>query len=1404
MSTVEDRIVQMRFENSQFQRGASQTMSMLDRLKAKLNFSGASKGLNDINAAAGKTNLQPLATSVEGVNSKFLALTTVAVTALSMITSRAIEAGAALASSFTVRPIIDGLQEYETNLNSIQTILANTGLEGEKGLGKVEKALDELNHYSDQTIYNFSEMARNIGTFTAAGVDLDTSTNAIKGIANLAAVSGSNSQQASTAMYQLSQALAAGKVSLMDWNSVVNAGMGGKVFQESLKETARVHGVAVDDIIKDAGSFRDSLQKGWITGEILTETLSKFTGDLSEAQLKTMGYNEEQIKGIVKMGQTATDAATKVKTMSQLISTIQESLTSGWAQSFELLFGDFNEARDLFTSINDVIGGAIGESAKARNSMISDWKELGGRQDLIDGLSNAFKALAQVFGVIKDAFREIFPATTGAQLAEITANFLKFTEGLKMGADTANDLKRTFAGVFAVFGIAWEVVKGLVGVIFDLVGVTGKASGGVLEFTGSLGDFLVALHDAIKNGGLLNGFFEALGAVLALPIKLLGGLGELLSGLFSGFDTDKADQATGALDRFHSRIEDAGSLWNGFVRMLQRVQEFLTPFFEGLVEAFGGLGDALVEGLGSGEFSGVLDAINTGLFAALTLLFKKFLDDGIGLNIGGDIAEGIADTFGTLTDTLKAMQTQIQAKTLLLIAGAVAVLTASVVALSMIDSKKLQKALIALTVGFAQLLVAMAILTKIAGSGGFLILPVLAGSMILLSTAVLILTAAVKNLSSLSWEELLKGLAGVAALLLGIVGLSVGLQGAAGGMMRVGLAMIPLATGIYILSSAVKNFGSMSWNDLVKGLVGMAGALGLIAGALYLFPPHMLAQAASLVLIGVALKSIGNVMKSLSALSWEEIAKGLVGVGGSLAIIAGAMYLFPPHMLAISAGLIAVGVALGSISDAVIAMAALSWEEIAKGLVALGGSLLILAGGLYLMSGALGGAAALVVAAGALAILAPVLAALGEMEWMEIVKGLAALAGVFAVLGAAGYLLAPVTIVILGLGAAVALLGAGVALLGAGVLALTTAFSILVATGAAGVGVMTAYLVAMIGLIPAALKSFGEGIVAFANAIGNGTVAFTKAFSAIITAILNAIIKATPKVGQLMMVLMQTLLKVIRANTPAVINTAIFLILSMLSAMGKHVGKMADLATTFMVRFMNALGRNAPKLANAGADLIIDLVNAIARTIDSRSDELGRAGGRLGVAIVKGMAKGILGGQSEVIGAAVDMASGALSAAKNFLGIESPSKEFFAVGKFSSEGAALGMKAYAPMVEKAAEEVGRGALDTIRMTMSRVGDEMSTTVDMDPTITPVLDLAQLTKDASQIAQLLGVDSISASVSFGQASDISSNRDPFDDEPPTPPTPPPAPTFIQNNNSPKALSEIDIYRNTKNLLSTLKE
>lgn len=421
-TTIDEKVVEMRFDNKDFEEKTKNTVSLLEKLKASLKLDGAAKGFDNVNAAAKNVNLNPLSSSVEGLKLKFSAMEVVAVTALSNITTSAMAAGKNLINAFTFEPVMSGFKEYETQINAVQTILANTSSKGTT-LEQVNAALDELNHYADLTIYNFTEMTRNIGTFTAAGIDLDTSVSAIQGIANLAAVSGSTSLQASTAMYQLSQALAAGTVKLQDWNSVVNAGMGGQVFQDALKETARVHGIAVDEMIEDEGSFRESLKKGWITADVLTETLSKFTksgvneyiaensdltaeavqkmreeaeaaGDgavnydkLAAAIAKKSSMSEDEIKQLIQMSDTAEDAATKVKTFSQLMDTLKEAAQSTWTQTWEIIVGDFEEAKEFYTKLSDFFSGIINKSGEARNNLLeaalgaksvsmSDWEQL--------------------------------------------------------------------------------------------------------------------------------------------------------------------------------------------------------------------------------------------------------------------------------------------------------------------------------------------------------------------------------------------------------------------------------------------------------------------------------------------------------------------------------------------------------------------------------------------------------------------------------------------------------------------------------------------------------------------------------------------------------------------------------------------------------------------------------------------------------------------------------------------------------------------------------------------------------------------------------------------------------------------------------------------------------------------
>ena len=507
MSSVDNRIVRMQFENNQFESNAKVSLSTLDRLKKALNFDSSVKGLNELDKTAKSFSMSGVASALQTISSRFTNLGIIGVTALQRITNAAITTGTQMLKSLSLDPIMTGFSEYETKINAITTILTNTASKGTT-LEDVNEALAELNTYADQTIYNFAEMTRNIGTFTAAGVDLDTAVSSIKGIANLAAGSGSSAQQAATAMYQLSQAIAAGRVSLMDWNSVVNAGMGGEMFQNALKETAKQMGIIVDE----GKPFRETLQDGWLTADVLTATLTKFAEDES----------------LVK-------AATQVKTFTQLIDTMRESVQSGWATSWEYIIGTRDEAAETLTAISDAFNNLIGPVTDARNEMLKFWHDNGGRDALIEGLANAFNGLLSVLRPIHDAFRNVFPAMTGERLVELTEGFRDLTENFKIGENTARKLQNVFESIFSVFKVGIDVVSGLVKTFFNLVGNLSPVFDGILSIASAFGSFISKGTEAITTSGAINKVFEGIGSAFDfLGDKLRSGsdsLGKILAGL---------------------------------------------------------------------------------------------------------------------------------------------------------------------------------------------------------------------------------------------------------------------------------------------------------------------------------------------------------------------------------------------------------------------------------------------------------------------------------------------------------------------------------------------------------------------------------------------------------------------------------------------------------------------------------------------------------------------------------------------------------------------------------------------------------------------------------------------------------------------------------------------------------
>lgn len=1248
-TTVDERVVEMRFDNKQFERNIQTSLSSLDKLKKSLNLEGAAKGLETVNDAANKCsgNMSPLSNAVETVRVRFSALEVMAITALQNITNSALAAGKNLVSAFTIDPIKTGFEEYETQINAVQTILANTSSKGTT-LDQVNNALDELNHYADMTIYNFTEMTRNIGTFTAAGVDLDTSVAAIKGIANLAAVSGSNSQQASTAMYQLSQALAAGTVKLQDWNSVVNAGMGGQVFQDALKETAKVHGIAIDEMIKDEGSFRETLSKGWLTSDILTETLAKFTGDLNEDQLRTMGYADDQIKSIMEMGKTANDAATKVKTFTQLFDTLKEAAQSGWTQSWEIIVGDFEEAKELLTEVSDTFSAVINASADARNKMLQDWKDLGGRTMMIEAVKNVFEGLVSVVKPVREAFHEIFPPMTGKQLADITERVRDLTAKFKMGEESSKNLKNTFKGVFAVLDIVGQAFKAVAGGVGELIGLFLPAGNGVLSLTGSFGEYLVKLDETVKKTDVFGKAVSTVVDIVKTAITFVKTAGEKVKefGKAAGekFDFPGFELFHSFLERVHDRMaqigDGAGKMKSGvivafemmgealekckFLKVMEALWIAVKVIAGGIADAVGTMMGTLAEKLGNADFSGVLDILNSIAVGGIAVSISKY-----------GVLEGVTRILDGVRGCFEAYQTNLKAGTLLKIGAAIALLAGSIVAISLIDSDKLSASLGAITVLFANLLGAMAIFNKISSDTGKVSKACTA--MIAMSVAVSILAGALKKVSDLDWGELARGLVGIAGLTAIVVASSKAMasgqkqvmKGATSliifgvaikilasackdlsrlqwdelgrGLTGVGVLfaeiavflrvakfngkMISTATGIVILSaamkvlaSACKDFGQMEWSEIGKGLAGIGGLLAELAVFTNLAgnAKHVMSTGVALIAIGAAMKIFASAVKDFGQLQWDEIGRGLTAMGGALAEVAIAVNLMPKNMIGIGTGLVIVGGALEIIANCMSKFGGMQWEEIGRGLTVMGGALAELAISLNFMKGTLGGSAALLVASGALAVLAPVLSILGALSWEAIAKGLISIAGAFTIIGVAGAVLTPLVPTILALSGAFALIGVGVLTIGAGLLAagtglsaLAIGFTALATAGAAGATAIVAALTVIV-------TGIAGLIPAVLTKVGEGIIAICKVIAA-----------RAPAIGEAVKAVVLTLIDVFVSCVPQLADGALQLVVGVLAALVTYTPQIVDLAFKFLIGILEGIASNLPSLIKAGVDVLV-------------------------------------------------------------------------------------------------------------------------------------------------------------------------------------------------------------------------
>ncbi len=1499
-TTIEREIVQMVFEAKEFRKGIRESIEELADLKKSFEMDSAQRSMADLQKSS-DIDFSVMADGISSINAKMSLMGIAAAAVIANIATSILSMGKSLADSLLLTPLKQGMQEYETQLNAVQTILANTKKAGTT-LEDVTVALDELNTYADLTIYNFTQMVDSIGKFTTAGVDLDTSVAAIKGIANAAALSGANANQAATAMYQLSQAISSGTVRLQDWMSVENASMGGQIFRDSLIETARMHGTAVDAMIEKNGSFRASLSEGWLSSEILLDTLAKFTGDLTDEQLRSIGYTEEQIEGILELGQMANDAATKVKTLTQLKDTMAEALGSGWSQTWAIVLGDFNEAKELWGAVANFFGDIIAESSDARNELLAEWKAFGGRGIAIKAFFNILEAGKNILSVIGEAFGDIFRSLNAFDLLRITVAFLVFSQKLKMASTHLNRFKNFIRGIAAAFDIVLMVAKAVIKPIAEFVKTLIPGSDSVLDLASnvgmavtrfrefaietdlfdnivanvirSVGDFIKQLRELVDSffdlevvndvvewmRGLERGDFvkvwrtilNVLMAVLA-PFYLLALAArnlyieivklEVVQRIIEYFRSISWEGIKNAFAGIADGIEDIvnnvknSELVGKFIELFQtfdgrRISQFFADAKEnfkelgGIVstvrEAFGGLGvdtegltsgisdigatisealgkilDYLIDNAKNVDYAQLFDIINKGLLAGLILSIRSVFKKGfLGNLFGEDLEEGVGDILESMEGTLTSFQNNIRADTLQKIAIAIAVLAGSIFLMTLIDSTKLALATGAIVV----------MLTALFGAAGAMRLikttDAIKGAVAIvgLSIALSIAAIALRAVSGLDPEELERGLTamavGLAALVVSMNALST--KGGGKGLLKTIGILVGLGVALLILSLAISRFGEMDPDVLAQGLAGISASLALLVTSMVILSKlgdkKMLSAAAAIIVMSAALIVLGVSVSSFGEMDVDTLIQGLESIG----IVLGGFAIFsrlvrPGGMIQAAAGITIMSGALLIMAMAVKSFAAISWDELLRGLVGMGVALLLLVLAANAMSGALAGAAAMIIMSIAVLAIAGALKLLSTLSWEELALALVALAATFIILGLAGAILTPVVPTLLLLGVAMLLIGVGAALMGLGLLLAATGLVALAGSAAAIAAAIGVVGGAIIELLPKIAVAIVEALAAFLATMAEKMPIIIESMHTIILGMIKAVSELIPDIVVVILEMILAILTAISERLPDLIQAGYDILLAFLNGIGDNIADVIAAGLRVLTEFIAGIEDGIPDLVDQAFSLMLTFLEAIADSIEEYMPKIVDAGIRIGEGIVDGLVQAIVGGLGAVAGAVTSLARSALEALRNVFLNESPSRATYKIAKNVVQGFVNGINDNVKEVKTAFKDLGREAQKGITPLIQTLSEDMA----FSPIITPVLDLNNfdagvvMLNKAFNNSRVLAELSYSGQLTSGEEESIAGANGSDSGV-----------TFIQNNYSPKALDRETIYRQTMTQVARL--
>ena len=1215
MSNIENEVVSITFDNDGFEKGVGEVLTSLDSLRESIDNQNYGEAFAGIEEAANNIDISGIDSAINSIDSKFSALGAVAFTAIQQVTSSAVDAARSMFDR-TLGQIISGGQARYLAIEQARFRFQGLGQDVEASM---QSALEAVRG----TAYGLDEAATLAAAFGGAGTLMGQDlTEALRGVAGVSSVFGQNFAEIGSIFQDVA---AKGTLTGAHLFSFTSRGIG------MAQQLGRAWGMSVQEV-------EEAASNGEITFERFAATVYDLFGDQATRANETYSGSLDNLHaamnrvGEALLGPRLEATRNVFNALAPKIDEVKEALLP------------LVELWKVFVNIQAIKTINFLDSINVRTleKLVPTIKRI---------FTNLYSAIGSFLRPIKEAFREIFPAASYRDLQKVAGAIRRFTKSLELSSSTANKVKRIFAGVFAVVRIGWEVFKGIVGVIMDVVRALMPVGGGFLSAGASIGDFLVYLKEVLVDGRGIADFFDAVGKKLAEFItafrnsQFISAFGDAISSaadaiadLF-GAGRDGAQGLDGDLGRVGQRFDQflgiltaaAGAIGAAF----SGIVDFLQPALDWLLDTFGSLGSKIAEAMGDGDFNAVLDIINTGLFGGIVGLFWKFLRDGATIDLTGGTMTAITESFEALTGTLEAMQLQLKAGALEKIAKAVAILTVSIVALSLIDSAALTKALAAIAVGFTELGAVMYGFSKLGLSsiGGVPGLIGLASAMVIIAGSMILMSIAAFLFSRLDTDELIRGLAGLGTSLLGLAVVAKSMARTAPELIVTGGAILAIAGAVFILGLATAIFAKMQWDTLLRGLFGVATGLTGLTLAMRFIPADAGAKAPSLLALGFSLIAISKAVEKMGDLEWDQIAKGLIGLGAAL----GGIVLVANEMTGSVAGAFAIGIislALIGLAYALKQFGEMSWGQMISGLLGMAAALIIV-GGLGVILGALSeflilGALALIPMVFALGLLANVVEHFGQIGFGEFFKALLFMALGLVAVAAASVLLLPAAPAIALFGAALLVFGAGLALVGAGIYLAAKGIETFAAISSEGIASLREVLMTLIRLIPDLATELAEGLIAFLMVLVDHTPELVEGLQAILSSLFTAITELAPQWGEALMALIRSGLDVIVSMAPELFQAGFTLLLDFLRGVAENIPAICAAAANIVRALLGCIIEYAPSVFTAGPILMFKLITGILSRVGAIVGAAATVIGRFIGAVVSGAAGLIASGATAV------------------------------------------------------------------------------------------------------------------------------------------------------------------------------